>query len=292
MTEPQGKAAVVKKVPPWRDKWTVTAFCFFVVGTMVAAYFSFSSHKAPVGVLVGAMGLVAAGVTFRDDPKPRAEERALWLLLMTFLLFAEIRNDHLADKAQEQKFESIRTSLAESANSFTGDGSYCYVNLILGMPDMPVMLFQQGRFHVWDAVPSLLDQDVFMEAVRQDQPLRGVNGETGAIQLRQVPIAFRGFAQQVGSLPGIPDTVEEKNYSANVVERNGSVQELIRLKRSPETHQWSESVLVAVSFYDGRKGIVLKQIGTVPPTDKDWLDMEKSPTLTIKEETESTPTEH
>lgn len=236
------------------------------------------------------MGLVAAGVTFRDDPKPRAAERALWLLLMTVFLVAEIRNDHLADRAQEQKFESIRAGLAESANSFTGDGSYCYVNVILGMSDMPVLLIQQGRYHVWDVSPSLVDQDLFMEGVRQHQPLRGVNDEPGEIQLREVPIAFRGFAREVGSLPGIPDSVEEKNYSAKVVERNGMVQELIRLKRSPETHRWSESLLAAVSFYDGRHGIVLKRIGDVPPTDKDWLEMEKSPTLTINEETESTPT--
>jgi hypothetical protein len=55
------------------------------------------------------MGLVAACVTFRKEPS--RVEKSLWIIVMTFLMVAEIRNLYSADADQVAKFEKTSGAL-------------------------------------------------------------------------------------------------------------------------------------------------------------------------------------
>lgn len=72
-------------------------------------YLAESQHNPPVGVYIAIMGPVAAAVTFRKEPCKK--EKAAWILLMTLLMFAEIRNLYVADADQLAKFERISDAL-------------------------------------------------------------------------------------------------------------------------------------------------------------------------------------
>jgi hypothetical protein len=80
-----------------------------IAAFLVPNYLSRTGHNPPVGVYIAILGLVAATVTFRKDPRPR--EKAGWILLMTLIMVAEIRNLYVADADQLRKFGKISGSL-------------------------------------------------------------------------------------------------------------------------------------------------------------------------------------
>jgi hypothetical protein len=71
-------------------------------------------HNPPVGVYIAIMGLVAACVSLRKEPS--RIEKFLWIIVMTVLMVAEIRNLYIADADQVAKFTQISYALDATKN--------------------------------------------------------------------------------------------------------------------------------------------------------------------------------
>src|ERR1700734_297087 len=118
--------------------WTWVAFISFLLAFFVTHHLSKTEHNPPIGAYIAVMGLVAACVTFRKEPS--RIEKALWIGVMTILMFAEIKNLYVADANQAATFGAISNALATTASSLqstaadmkeslaqtTGGDSYIY----------------------------------------------------------------------------------------------------------------------------------------------------------------------
>jgi len=89
--------------------WTIIAVCLWPVAYFVPKYLLDIGHHPPIGTYIAILGLLAAGVTLRKEPSP--PEKAAWMVLLTFMMVAEIRNLYVADAEQTATFGSIKAGL-------------------------------------------------------------------------------------------------------------------------------------------------------------------------------------
>ncbi len=92
-----------------RGPWIWIALACLPAAAYIPLCLSRRGYHIPVGVYIGIMGLLAAAVTLRD--KQSVYEKAVWILVLTCLMGAEIRNLYTADKEQAATFGSISDSL-------------------------------------------------------------------------------------------------------------------------------------------------------------------------------------
>jgi len=97
-----------------RHKWSLVAALSWIPAFFVPRYLSAIDHSPPVGVYVAVMGAVAAAVTFRKDPS--ATEKATWIVLITLLMIAEVRNLYVGDAKQAAKFADIEKRLTSAVD--------------------------------------------------------------------------------------------------------------------------------------------------------------------------------
>ncbi len=69
-------------------------------------------HHVPVGTYIAVMGGLAAAVALRKDPS--LWEKSAWIVLITFVMVAEIRNLYIADAEQQGIFGGIQSGLNET----------------------------------------------------------------------------------------------------------------------------------------------------------------------------------
>jgi hypothetical protein len=215
--------------------WTVIAAVCLVLGVSVAFYLSIGSHRAPVGVLVAIMGLVAAAVTFRH--RPERTEKACWIALMIVLLVAEIRNLYIADAEQTAKLEKVSgdlttavSSINKTANNVTGGNSYTYLVAMMG-PRPPFLLAVQ-----------VVGEDPASNVSADLQQLFGTDSSSRKLQLRSMHSVALG-SDWFG--PGITLTKEfihqPGRYVAKVVSRNGDITEQIDIAQC-SNGSWSQAI--------------------------------------------------
>jgi hypothetical protein len=130
---PGGVVAVV----PWlRHRVCVLAgAALSVLAFFIPPNLANANHNPPVGVYVGILGLTAATVSLF---RLKSWEKFAWILFMTLLMVAEIRNLYVADRRQLKTFSDISQSLEKTksgldssvaalqnlAGQITGDESY------------------------------------------------------------------------------------------------------------------------------------------------------------------------
>lgn len=88
------------------------AICLLFIAVFLPPYLARFSHHPPVGTYIAVMGGMAAIMTLVKDPPVR--EKLVWILLITVLMVAEIRNLYVADQEQAQTFRSIQNGLDET----------------------------------------------------------------------------------------------------------------------------------------------------------------------------------
>lgn len=99
----------------WRSKlrsrwkpvywWTALAVCLCPTAYFIPRYLSEAGHHPPVGTYIAVLGGLAAAVTFRKEPS--VGEKAAWIVLISLLAVAEIRNLYVVDKEQTATFSTI-----------------------------------------------------------------------------------------------------------------------------------------------------------------------------------------
>jgi len=92
-----------------RSPWFWVPVALFPIASYVPLYLARHEYHVPVGIYIGIMGLLAAAVTLRD--KPSIWEKAVWILILTCMMAAEIRNLYVADAEQAKKFDTIQQRL-------------------------------------------------------------------------------------------------------------------------------------------------------------------------------------
>lgn len=92
--------------------WPLLAFFSCLLAFFITNHLHKTGHNPPVGVYIAIMGPVAACVTFRKEPS--RIEKALWIVVMTVLMVAEIRNLYIADSDQLKKFTTITDGLVKT----------------------------------------------------------------------------------------------------------------------------------------------------------------------------------
>lgn len=217
------------------DGWTVIAAVCLVIGVSLALYLSIGNHRAPVGVLVAIMGLVAAVATFRREP--RRTEKACWIALMIVLVVAEIRNLYIAHAGQTAKLETIRGDLTpavsgtnKTVNNLTGGNSYAYLVAMMG-PHPPFLLAVQ-----------VVGEDPISNVAADLQQVLGTDSSSQKLQLRSMHRVALG-SDWFG--PGITLTKEfihqAGRYVARVVSRNGDITEQIDIAQC-SNGSWSQAI--------------------------------------------------
>jgi hypothetical protein len=92
--------------------WTRAALVSCVLTLFITICLYKTKHTPPVGVYIAIMGLVAACVTFRKEP--RRSEKFCWILVMTVLMVAEINNLYIAEADQLLKFQQTSGALDDT----------------------------------------------------------------------------------------------------------------------------------------------------------------------------------
>lgn len=93
-------------------------FLFFMCFAAWAVPAWLVPHRPPVGVYIAIMGLVIALMALPKEPS--GIEKFLWIIIITGLMFAEIKNIYRTDVAQVQTFQSILGGLKETNEGLQG----------------------------------------------------------------------------------------------------------------------------------------------------------------------------
>ena len=90
----------------WRPAyWTWLAISLCPVAYFLPHYLLSSGHHPPVGTYIAIMGALAVAVAFRKEPPPF--EKAAWIILITIVMVAEIKDLYIADDEQARKLKEI-----------------------------------------------------------------------------------------------------------------------------------------------------------------------------------------
>jgi hypothetical protein len=88
------------------------AECFLAAAIVLPLYLAKIGHHPPVGTYIAVMGGLAAVMALVKDPP--IKEKAVWILLITLLMVAEIRNLYIADQEQAETFKTIQNGLNDT----------------------------------------------------------------------------------------------------------------------------------------------------------------------------------
>jgi hypothetical protein len=132
-----------------------------------------------------------------------------------------------------------------------------------------------------DAVGTVIDLDKFESAVKTGQLADRSKYE---VVLNPFPLLYRGRAVIAGTYPTGEDT-DYKRFNVSIFARNGSFTELYRLKRIGRA--WTSAMVVTVSYYDAKGGVVCKRVDKQFPVkllekDNDWVAFMKLPTFHVQ----------
>lgn len=214
--------------------WTAIAIVCLFLGLSLALYLSIGNHRAPVGVLIGIMGFVAAAITFRD--KPQKMEKAIWIILMTVLLVAEIRNLYIADAEQNAKLEKISGDLTTSVagintmvNNITGGDSITFLAAEIG-PGPPF------RLDVW-----VFGQYPVNNVAANMQQLFGTDPASGQRQVRSMHSVALGSDWFGPGITPTNESIQAGRYIARITARNGDITEQIDIAQCSDG-SWSQAI--------------------------------------------------
>jgi hypothetical protein len=120
-------------------RFRLPCFLFFLclVAYFVPNHLRKKEQNPPVGVYIAFMGLAAAIVSLRKEPS--VIEKALWVALITTLMFAEVRNAYVENAAQLAKFKATQEGLDATARGIrtVGDNTGTLVSMAtLAMPKL------------------------------------------------------------------------------------------------------------------------------------------------------------
>ena len=267
------------------------------------------------GVAIGLLALVAVVMAVRADGFTRTE-KVVWIAMSLVLCFVEIKTIYRdrteytkeqsklqaeEEEARRKEREAFAALLEEGRGLFTqgksvldlskknldaitGGDSFCYIYMSLERNGVPLYLNHYGRNHLFEVYVRVVDLDGFDRAVKAGRLFEDQNQYQS--QFGPIPSLQRGTAKPLATYPPLATDADYKRYNVFIMARNGIFTELIRLRRRPENHLWAEAVLVSASYYDGRRGVVFKQVRDFPietlSQDRDWTNAEKVPELRIK----------
>src|SRR3979409_1903215 len=92
-----------------RNTFVLAGVSLSLVSFFVTSCLAKAKHSPPVGTYIGVMGLTAAIVSLFHLKK---RGKFAWILFMTLLVVAEIRNLYVVDKEQANTFRKITDDLA------------------------------------------------------------------------------------------------------------------------------------------------------------------------------------
>lgn len=109
----KGRESRAKGVRLLREHWPPFILsCISIAAFVIPVSLSDHGHRPPVGVYVTIMGLVIAVMSLRKEPT--RPEKATWIILITVLMCAEIRNAYATDAEQATTFGKISDSLRDT----------------------------------------------------------------------------------------------------------------------------------------------------------------------------------
>jgi hypothetical protein len=214
--------------------WTHFALFCLILGLSVAVFLSMGNHRAPVGVLISIMGFVAAAITFRHEPQKL--EKAFWIVLMTVLLVAEIRNLYLADAEQTKKLETVSGNLTTAVSginttigNITGGDSYTYLVAEMGArPPFRLAVRVVGNYPVNNVAAEI-------------QQFFGRDRDSVQRQIRSMHSVALGSTQFLPGFTPTNEVIPSGRFSVRVVSRNGDIREQIDLAQCQDG-TWNEAI--------------------------------------------------
>ena len=158
----------------------------------------------------------------------------------------------------------------EMLGAITGGDSFCYVDFGGWASDELIAnLMQVGKFDVPDVRVTITDLDAFHTAQERNKISESDSYRKAfpVIPLVSRISLFRGLTTYQGR--------GYRQFNIEVFFRNGAVTELARVNQ--DSKGWAMAIIVAASYLDGRKGIVLEKIGRDFPrslltNDPDWIN--------------------
>jgi uncharacterized membrane protein YoaK (UPF0700 family) len=113
--------------------WTRVAVFMCPVAIILPHCLLRTNHHPPVGTYIAIMGGLAAVVTLRE--KPPLKEKAAWIVLIAFVMVAEIQNLYVVDREQASIFSSIQGGLQSTKNGLdqTARGLQATTNALSGV---------------------------------------------------------------------------------------------------------------------------------------------------------------
>ncbi len=239
--------------------WEVIAFALFWMAIFVPPYLANHHYAHPVGVYIAFMGAVAAGVTFRK--KPPLREKALWILVITTLMIAEVRNLYVAEREQIHTFAHINSELEESLAQTTGGDSFCYLDIAPVAPNqLLVKLVHRGSYPVFNVVVTLNDVDAFYKGMQ----LGDLTSSRRFFPTVDVVPVF-SFGQPLATFP-IGSDATLRTFTAEIDARNGVFSEVVLINPLKGGGAY-RALRVKAWFSPTKQGIVLEQIDKDFPRD-------------------------
>jgi len=241
-----------------------TVLC--AVAVFVSRHLFVTGHRPPVGVYIAIAGVVAGVLQLRKEPSKT--EKAAWIVLMTVLLVAEIRNLYVEDSRQAARFQGIANSLREtkdglkqtsdtlknnidenakqfdatmkrsnqilglseeSLNNITGGDSYAFVMAgITPSPPFQLAVDVVGKYPVHDFHPN----------IQQEFGSDPTSVQKQIASMHALPVGDGDF------VPGITDIGESigpGTYFVRLISRNEWLSEMIDISQCKDG-KWSEAI--------------------------------------------------
>lgn len=117
------RLVVLRRAVAWwsllrRNYWVLLAALLCFVAFVLPPHLIEKGHHPPVGTYIAIMGCLAAAVTFRKEP--RLVEKAAWILVVTGLMFAEIKNLYVDRDEHNAQQSLISQNLAAQGQTLSG----------------------------------------------------------------------------------------------------------------------------------------------------------------------------
>ncbi len=122
--------------------------------------------------------------------------------------------------------------------SISGGDSFAYLKFIFqgNDPDRPlVVVIHQGRYPLYDVSVRIVDQDKWNKIGRVDSSLEALRQAEAYLQVGNLPPKRVHLPRQRWLMPNR----QQVNYLVEISARNGSVTELLRLRRVAGEWRWA-----------------------------------------------------
>ena len=167
--------------------WLRIAIAAILLCLYVPHYLAVKGIQPPVGVYIAVLGALAVAVTLRREPGIR--EKACWIIVITVLMVAEVRNLYV--EADRQRTESQKVSnaldktntalektlaglsavveqlntitggITDATNMETGGNSFCYViPAFLDDSGFGIILDPVGNYPLYGVTMTVLDERI------------------------------------------------------------------------------------------------------------------------------------